>query len=75
MKTLLATTAAALMLTAGAASAQSWLEPGVYGPRVPAQAVPETPRQSARDRISYGTGYHGRTTRTGGPVGGLPSRN
>lgn len=24
---------------------------------------------------SYGTGYHGRGTRTGGPVGGLPSRN
>lgn len=28
-----------------------------------------------RARRSYGTGYHGRGTLTGGPVGGLPSRN
>ncbi len=26
-------------------------------------------------RRSYGTGYRGRGTATGGPVGGLPSRN
>ena len=25
--------------------------------------------------VSYGTGYHGRGTATGGPVGGLPNRN
>ena len=73
MKTLLTAAAAALMLTAGAASAQTWLVPGVYGPRVPAAVVPQTPAQAAQARVSYGTGYHGRTTRTGGPVGGLPS--
>ena len=28
-----------------------------------------------RHGLSYGTGYHGRGTATGGPVGGLPSRN
>lgn len=75
MKTLLTTTAAALMLSAATASAQSWLVPGVYGPRVPAAVVRQTPAEAAKARISYGTGYHGRGTATGGPVGGLPNRN
>lgn len=75
MRMLLTTAAAALMLTAGAASAQTWMVPGAYGPRVPASVVRQSPAQAARARLSYGTGYHGRSTRTGGPVGGLPSRN
>lgn len=75
MTTLLTTTAAALMLTAGAASAGTWMVPGAYGPRVPAAVVAQTPAQAARARLSYGTGYNGRSTRTGGPAGGLPNRN
>lgn len=74
MKTLLAT-AAALMLTAGAVSAASWEQPGAYGPVPAASPVRQTPAQAARARVSYGVGYHGRSSVTGGPVGGYPSRN
>lgn len=75
MKMLLATVATvatAAMLTAGASCAQTWAQPGAYGWRAPAAVQ----RKSApQDRTSYGVGYRGRTSATGGPVGGYPSRN
>ncbi len=75
MKTLFALTTAALMLTAGAASAAPLEQPGAYGPVPAAAAVQPSPAQAARARVSYGVGYHGRSSATGGPVGGYPNRN
>lgn len=73
MRTLVTVAAAALMLSAGAATAA--MQPGAYGPVPAAGPAHRTPAQAARARTSYGVGYHGRTSATGGPVGGYPSRN
>lgn len=75
MKTLLALTTAAVMLTASTAFAAPLEQPGAYGPVPAAAAVRPSPAQTARARVSYGVGYHGRSSATGGPVGGYPSRN
>ena len=48
---------------------------GSYGPRVFAPYRRGFGYRGFDPRVSYGTGYHGRGTLTGGPVGGLPNRN
>ena len=80
--------ALAALFIAGASTA-AVAEPTAFAP-VAAAPVAATPilygygptpyglygrRHRSYARRSYGTGYHGRGTRTGGPVGGLPSRN
>ncbi len=77
MTKLLMTSAAALILTVGGASAASWGQDAYGNPlSVPAFSQ-QTPSNSiaARPRVYFGTGYSGAGTATGGPVGGLPNRN
>jgi len=49
--------------------------PVVYGYGPNAYGIYGHRRHRYGARHSFGTGYHGRGTATGGPVGGLPSRN
>ncbi len=77
MKTLLMTSAAVLMMSVGAASAATWGF-DAYGNALPAPTVSQqaaAAANSARTPVDFGTGYYGRGTATGGPAGGLPSRN
>ena len=76
MKTFMMMSAAALMLSTGAASAATWAQ-DAYGNALPMASPSQqsTSAQSTRSRMDYGTGYSGPGTATGGPVGGLPSRN
>ena len=76
MKTFMMMSAAALMLSTGAASAATWAQ-DAYGNALPMAAPSQqlASARSVRSRVYYGTGYAGPTTATGGPVGGLPNRN
>ena len=90
LKTAVGTTACALLIAAGAVTAADAAPIGAFASQGTASVVQVTPvvygygplpyglyghRHRFRARRSYGTGYHGRGTATGGPVGGLPSRN
>ena len=85
----LKSTVLAAIMTTGVATAAAAAPVGAF-PSVAAVPVEVTPvvngygpspygiyghRHRFSARRSYGTGYHGRGTATGGPVGGLPSRN
>ena len=73
MKTILITSAAALLLSVGSASAAGWAT-SAYGIPLPAASM-SRPVAPSVARPDNGTGYYGRGTATGGPVGGLPDRN
>ena len=77
MTKILTTTAAALMLSSGMASAATVWGQDAYGNPLFAPSVSQSAPLDARtqSRVYFGTGYNGRGTATGGPVGGLPNRN
>ena len=78
MTKILMTSAAALMLTVGTASAGIWAQNDAYGNPLPVPAYSQQQLSgsvAARPQVYFGTGYSGPGTATGGPAGGLPNRN
>ena len=80
--TIIKTAALAVILAAGASTAALAAPTGAAMTPAAAASAGMAPSGVVKaqyyrrsHRRSYGTGYRGRGTRTGGPVGGLPSRN
>ncbi len=71
MRNILLTAAAALVLSTAGASAASWNNDAYGRPLAQVSQSFGTPQSN----VSYGVGFNGAGTATGGPVGGLSSRN